>query len=205
MAVHHQKWTTLMEMAFCTTAVGIYIACLVTLRYVCPCNLCTQIWRSIAPRTVGVRWWQRAWQKTKVEHSDANLCTQIGMSRVASYSRCTIPIMHNTVHHPKGRTLSLTAFNTPAERIYTAVWLTSSYDCHSLYTQTGWWCGSSYSMGTIPIMRIALHHHKRTTHMQMSFWYNRGRDLYRLLIYVDIRMSAQPLYTNWDISWSLVQ
>ena len=35
--------------------------------------------------------------------------------------------------------------------------------------------------GTITTKRMAVHHPKRTTVMQMAFWYNRRRDLYSML------------------------
>ena len=38
---------------------------------------------------------------------------------------------------------------------------------------------------------------KGENYKEMAFWYNRCRDLYSLLTYIAVRMSAKPLYTNW--------
>ena len=41
--------------------------------------------------------------------------------------------------------------------------------------------------------------------MQMVFWYNQYMHLCSLLTYFAVQMPTQPLYTNWEIPWRLVQ
>ena len=102
----------------------------------------------------------------------------------ASYSRCRMVTMRIAVKLTKQSILTQTEF---------WVWLRSPYECHSLCTKTGQWHGTSYRSGTIPIMRMAIHHPERTTVMQTAFWYNSCRDLYSLLTYVVLRVPARPL------------
>ena len=127
-------------------------------------------------------------------------CAQTGRCYSALYNRYTIPKMRIVVYTPRRELWRKRNFGTTAIWICAVCWLTLPYGCRrNPCTQIGRSRGASYSRCTIPIMRMAIYHPKRTTLMQMAFWCNRCRDLHSLLTYVALRVVSQPLYTNWDI------
>ena len=98
-----------------------------------------------------------------------NSSAQTGRCRHTTNSKYTIPKICMAVNHPKSELWHKRHFGATAVGIYTALFLTSLYECHSLCTQTGQCCGTSSSWGIIPIIHVAVHHSKERTLMQTVF------------------------------------
>ena len=107
------------------------------------------------------------------------LCTHLGHSRSALYSRCTILKMRKLLHQPMGSTHTQLAFSyTRCTRISTDSRRRTPYLSHRFCTHSGQSRSALYSRCTILKMHKPLLQPMGSTHTETSFLYNCCTDLY---------------------------
>ena len=104
------------------------------------------------------------------------LRTQLGRSRTALCSKCTIPHTSMALKTFMGTTLAQTAFSyTRCMDEYSS---TTTYGYHRLWSQLGRCSRAFYTRCTIPETRIALHISIWTSLQQTTFLHTRYMEVY---------------------------